>query len=286
VAALGGQLSITSAPGMGTSVMALFPVEKDEAGRAEQPVISFGGLGEAPTIPQEHFSKTVKYADKRPPDRDSPVPARIILADGHDLIRQGLRNLLEAEPGFSIVGEATRQSETIELVEQLRPDVLIVDWAIGLNVATQVAQRLPQTHILVLSMSADEAYALEALRKGATGYALKTSSADELVHAVLDVAAGRRYLSPMLSERVIEFYVSERAEDRTLDAYATLTNREREIFQWVATGLSNAEIAERLTISPRTVETHRANMMHKLGLRTQSDLIRYAVRRGLISLED
>jgi DNA-binding NarL/FixJ family response regulator len=230
--------------------------------------------------------ETVKYSDQRAPDRESTIPTRIVLVDSHDLIRQGLRGLLEVEPEFSIVGETTREQEALELVERLQPDVLIVDWAIGLNIVAQVARRSPQTRVLVLSMSADEAYALEALRKGATGYALKTSSADELIHAIKEVGVGRRYLSSMLSERAIAFYVNERVEDKTLDVYGTLTGREREIFQLVATGLSNAEIADRLSISPRTVETHRANMMHKLGLRTQSDLIRYAVRRGLISLED
>jgi DNA-binding NarL/FixJ family response regulator len=208
-----------------------------------------------------------------------------VLVDNHDLIRQGLRSFLEAEPEFVIVGEGTSERETVELAERFQPDVLVVDLAIGLNAAGLVTRRSPQTRVLILSRYNDEAYALEALRKGATGYALKESSADELIQAVREVAAGQRYLARTLSERAIDFYVRERDEDASLGANGGLTSREREVLQLAAEGLKNTEISERLSISPRTAETHRTNIMRKLGLRNQADLVRYALRRGIIQLD-
>jgi len=200
-----------------------------------------------------------------------------------------MRALLEAEPDFRLVGEAGDGLETVQLVERLRPDVLVLDLMMpglnGLEVTRQVGKRSPQTQVVILSMHANEAYVLEALRNGAVGYVLKDASVTELVQAVREVTAGRRYLSPPLSERAIDAYVG-RAKEATLDRYETLTDREREVLHLVAEGCTNAAIAARLSISPRTAETHRANMMRKLGLHTQTDLIRYALRRGIIPMED
>ena len=213
----------------------------------------------------------------------------IVLADDHHIVRQGMRALLEAEPDFRLVGEAGDGLETVQLVERLRPDVLVLDLMMpglnGLEVTRQVGKRSPQTRVVILSMHANEAYVLEALRNGAVGYVLKDASVTELVQAVREVTAGRRYLSPPLSERAIDAYVG-RAKEATLDRYETLTDREREVLHLVAEGCTNAAIAARLSISPRTAETHRANMMRKLGLHTQTDLIRYALRRGIIPMED
>jgi DNA-binding NarL/FixJ family response regulator len=212
----------------------------------------------------------------------------IILADDHHIVRQGLRSLLEAEPGFRITGEASDGLEAVQLAERLQPDVLVVDLMMpglgGLEVVRQTSQRSPQTLILVLSMHANEAYVLEALRNGAAGYVLKDSSVTELVQAVREVLAGRRYLSPPLSERAIDAYV-QKAQAAALDPYDTLTAREREVLQLSAEGRSHAEIAAKLSISPRTAETHRANLMRKLGLHTHTDLIRYALKRGIIPME-
>lgn len=212
----------------------------------------------------------------------------ILLADDHPVVRHGLRALLEAERDFRIVGEADDGLETVRMVESLQPDVLVLDLMMpslnGLEVTRQVCQRVPQTQVIILSMHADEAYVLEALRNGAVGYVLKDASAGELVRAVREVIAGRRYLSPPLSERAIEAYV-QKASEGALDPYETLTTREREVLHLVAEGYTSAEIAARLSISPRTVEVHRANVMRKLGLRSQTDLIRYALRRGILPLE-
>ena len=157
----------------------------------------------------------------------------------------------------------------------------------GLDVTRQVRQRSPNTKVLMLSTQTHGAYVQEALRNGAAGFALKSSSVTELLQAVQDVASGRHYLSPLLSQQAIEFYGKEAsAEDAAADPYRSLTDREREIFHLAAEGYKNAELADRLSISPRTVETHRANLMRKLGLRTQTDLVRYAIRRGILPLDE
>lgn len=213
----------------------------------------------------------------------------IVLADDHPVVRQGLRALLEAETDFRLIGEAGDGLEAVQLAERLCPNVLVLDLMMpglnGLEVARRVSQRTPQTRIVILSMYASEAYVLEAMKNGAAGYVLKDSTAADLVKAIREVAAGRRYLSSPLSERAIEVYI-ESAKATTLDLYDTLTTREREVFQMVVEGRTNAEIAARLMISPRTVETHRANLTRKLGLRTQTELVRYALRRGILSLDN
>jgi two-component system response regulator NreC len=212
----------------------------------------------------------------------------IVLADDHVVVRQGLRALLESEPDFVVVGEAADGLEVADLVERLKADVLVLDLMLpglnGLEVTRQVQQRSPQTRVVVLSMYANEAYVLEALRNGAAAYVLKEASAADLVHAIREVMAGRRYLSPPLSESAIELYV-QKAKAAPRDPYEALTTREREVLQLAAEGQSNPEIADRLGISVRTVETHRANLMHKLDLRSQTDLVRYALKRGILPPE-
>ena len=212
----------------------------------------------------------------------------IVLADDHHVVRQGLRALLEGESEFSVVGEASEGLETVKLIERLRPNVLLLDLMMpglsGLEVTRQVCQRWPETRTLILSMHANEAYVLEALRSGAAGYVLKDASAADLIQAVHEVVAGRRYLSPPLSERAIETYI-EKAKAAPLDAYETLTTREREVLQLAAQGMGNPEIASRLGVSPRTVETHRAHVMAKLGLHNQTELVRYALRKGILPPE-
>jgi two-component system, NarL family, response regulator NreC len=212
----------------------------------------------------------------------------ILLADDHHVMRQGLRMLLEAQEDFRVVAEAGDGLEAVKLAERLKPHVLIVDLMMpginGLEVARQVSHHSPQTRIIVLSMYGNEPYVLEALRNGAVGYVLKDADAAELLRAVHEVVAGRRYLSPPLSEHAIEAYL-QKAQDAVLDLYETLTTREREVLQLAAEGRTNADIAAVLYVSPRTVETHRAHLMHKLGLHTQADLIRYALKRGILPMD-
>jgi two-component system response regulator NreC len=213
----------------------------------------------------------------------------IVVADDHPIVREGLRSLLETEPGISVVGETDDGLEAVELVERVRPDVLIVDMMMpglnGLEVTRQVNQRVPETRIIVLSVHADDVYVLGALRNGASGYILKESSTAELRVAIHEVVQGRRYLAPPLSERAIEAYVQE-ADAAAVNIYGDLTSREREVLQLAAEGYGNSEIADRLSISPRTVATHRSNLMRKLDLENQTELVRYAFRKGIISIRD
>lgn len=210
----------------------------------------------------------------------------IILAEDHHLVRQGFKLVLSSETDFKLVGEAADGLEAVRLVEKQKPTILLLDLMIprlhGLDVTRQVRKESPETKIIILSMHADEPYVMEALRNGAAGYVLKDCTAGDLVQAVRTVVAGRRYLSPSLAERALTGYV-EHPGNSDLDVYDTLTNRERLVLQLAAEGKTSAEIAGTLFISPRTAETHRANLMRKLSLRSQTDLVRFAIRRGLIS---
>jgi DNA-binding NarL/FixJ family response regulator len=212
----------------------------------------------------------------------------IVLAEDHRIVRQGVKMLLAGELDFRVVGETGDGLEAVHLVERLRPNIIVLDLMMpslgGLEVAREIKERTPHTRILILSMHSNEAYVLEALRAGALGYVIKESSSDDLVYAIREVMAGRHYLSPPLSERAIVTYL-ERAGSGQRTSYETLTMREREVLKLTAEGYSSPEIAERLVISSRTVETHRANIMRKLELRTTADLIRYAIRHGLLSAD-
>ena len=213
------------------------------------------------------------------------MPVSILLADDHQVVRLGLRTLLEAEADFVVVGEAKDGLEAKALVDRLKPDVLIVDLMMpglnGMEVVRQAGQLSPDTKVVVMSMKSDEAYVLEALKHGAAGYILKQSDVTEVVRAVKDVIGGLSYLSPQLSQRAIDAYRLT-AEAATTDQYDTLTAREREVLQLAAEGRTTSEIAEQLVISPRTVEMHRSNLLRKLGLRTQTELVRYAIWRGIL----
>jgi DNA-binding NarL/FixJ family response regulator len=210
--------------------------------------------------------------------------ARIVLADDHQIVREGFRKLLEADPECQVVGDAGDGLTALELVERLQPDVLVLDLMMpglnGLEVLRQARQRRPDLIVIVLSMYANEAYVVEALRHGARAYILKEAGSSDLIHALREALAGRRYLSHPLSDRMIQAYI-EKAQVEPDDPYDLLTERERQVFHLAAEGRSNAEIADRLSIGVRTVETHRANLMRKLGLNSHAELIRYAAQRGL-----
>ncbi len=211
----------------------------------------------------------------------------IVLADAQRIVRQGLRALLWAEGGVRVVGEAADSPEAVRLVERLRPNVLVLDLMTsgpgGLEVVRRLADRSPQTRLVILSMHADTAFVAEAMRAGASAYVHKDSGIDELMHAIREVAAGRRFLSPALTEPPPQPRVSRAAA--STDPFDTLTHREREVLQLTAEGNSGAAVARLLFISPRTVESHRANMMRKLGVRNQKELVRYATQHGLPSAE-
>jgi DNA-binding NarL/FixJ family response regulator len=212
----------------------------------------------------------------------------IVLVDDHAVVRQGLRGLLERELGYTVVGEAADGPAAMELIAQHKPDVLVVDLIMprmsGLELIRQVHQSAPQTHMVVLSMHADPVYVREALRAGAIGYILKEAPASELIQAVREAAQGRSYLGSVLTGGLLDSYFQEVGVS-VADPYELLTDSERAVLKLAAQGHTAAAIAERLSLSPRTVETYRANLLHKLDLRNQTELVRYAIKRGLIPLE-
>ena len=209
----------------------------------------------------------------------------IVLADDHRVVRQGLRALLEVEQDFRVIGEASDGLEAARTIEKVQPDVAVLDLMMGglsgLEVTRQLHKTSPKTCVVILSMYGNEPYVLEALQAGVKAYVLKESTTDELVHAVREASCGRRYLGSPLSEIAIDAYL-QKTKGSTIDPYETLTTREREVLHLSAQGCTNAEIAEKLFISRRTVEVHRANMMQKLNLHTQTDLIRYVLEKGLL----
>jgi len=211
---------------------------------------------------------------------------RILLADDHTMVRQGLRKLLEERPDWDVIAEAGDGREAVRLVEQYKPDVAIIDVAMpllnGVEATRQITKRAPGTRVLVLSMHADEAYVTQILQAGATGYLLKDSADVDLLKAVSEAAQGRSFFSPAIARVMLDDYVRQLADRGVTDRYEALSEREREIFQLVAEAKTNKEIAALLNVSPSTVETHRAHIMEKLDLHSAAEIVLYAVRRGVI----
>jgi DNA-binding NarL/FixJ family response regulator len=208
----------------------------------------------------------------------------VVIADDHEIVRHGVRTLLEAEGSYKVVAEACDGLAAAQAVEKLKPDVLIVDLHMprlsGLEVLKQARASSPRTKVVILTMHKDEPYVIEALRAGASAYLLKGSETLEIKAALKEVLAGRRYLSAPLSEWAISVLTNKGGDES--EPLGRLTRREMEVIQLAAEGMSTSEIAEKLFISARTCETHRANFMTKLGLQTQTDLVRFAIRKGLI----
>ena len=213
----------------------------------------------------------------------------VVLADDHAIVRRGMQALLESESDFSIVGAAADGLETVRLVERFKPDVLVLDLMMpglsGLEALRIIRERSPRTRVVILSIYSSVAFITQALQLGATGYVLKGCTEENLLRAIREAGAGRRFLSPSVSEIAIQAYI-EQTKTGPFDPHETLTPRQREVLQMVAEGKTNSEIAERLHISPRTVENHRAAVMQKLGIQNQTELIRHAIRHGLIPPEE
>jgi two-component system, NarL family, response regulator NreC len=211
---------------------------------------------------------------------------RILLADDHTLVRQGLRKLLEERPEWEVVAEAGDGRDAVRLAEQCKPDICILDIAMpmlnGIEATRQIARRVPTARILVLSMYSDEAYIAQILQAGAAGYILKDSADVDLIQAVSEVARGKSFFSPPIARVMLDDYVRQLADKGISDRYDSLSDREREVFQLIAEGKVNKEIATLLSISPSTVETHRARIMEKLDLHSAAEIVLYAVRRGVI----
>ena len=212
---------------------------------------------------------------------------RLVLADDHNVMRRGLRLLLESQPGFLVVGEAADGRQAVEQALALKPDVVVLDIAMPNMSGTEAAQRireaLPATAIVILSMHSDESYVLRALKAGAKAYLLKDSAEGDLVDAIRAVSEGKAFFSPEISRVMAEDYVREMRTRGAQDSYELLTAREREILHLITEGKPNKEIAALLGLSLYTVETHRRNLQEKLKLHSVAELILYSVRKGLVS---
>ncbi|MEI9971079.1 MAG: response regulator transcription factor [Ignavibacteriota bacterium] len=216
------------------------------------------------------------------------MPISIVLAEDFPLLLRGLRSVLESEPDFTVVGAASDGPTAIRMVEQWKPKVLVLDLVLpglgGLEVIRVLQKSTPRTRIVVLSMHSTTPFIVQALQNGAIGYVLKGRPEDEVVRAVREAAAGRRFLSPPITEESVQTYL-EQSKSGSFDPYEILTKRERQVLQMAAEGKTAPEIAAALSISPRTAESHRGSLMKKLGLQNQTDLVRYAIRRGLLPSE-
>ena len=212
---------------------------------------------------------------------------RILLADDHVVMRRGIRALLERRPDFQVVAEAGDGREAVELTETHSPHVVVADIAMpnlnGIEAARQIAQKSPQTAIVILSMHSDESYVLRALKAGARGYLLKDSPESDLINAILAVHEGKAFFSPAISKMLVEDYMRQLQQRGAEDSYELLTTREREVLQLLAEGKSNKDVAAMLNLSLHTVETHRSNILQKLNLHGTPELILYSIRKGVIS---
>ena len=210
---------------------------------------------------------------------------RILIADDHAVVRRGVRAILESQPGWEVCGEVANGREAVEEVKRLKPDVVVLDVTMpelnGLEATRQILKDAPHTEVLILTMHSSEAVAGEALRAGARGVVLKSDADHELVLAVEALRAHKPYLTPQVAEFVLDRYVGQTPEANRVSANA-LTSREREVIQLVSEGKSNKEVASALGVSVKTVEAHRASVMHKLKLHSASELVRYAIRNKIV----
>jgi two-component system response regulator NreC len=216
-------------------------------------------------------------------------PIKIFLADDHTIVREGLAKLLEGEADLQVVGEAENGREAVERVEALKPDVVLMDIAMpmlnGIEATRQIRKIRPETKVIILSMHSHERYISELFRLGASGYLLKSAAGTDIISAIQAALKGETYLSPSISNKVVEGYISIRKASHQEDRYNRLSNREREVFQMIAEGRSTKEIAEILFISPSTIKTHRANIMEKLEMDNISQLIQFAIHLGIVEIQ-
>ena len=213
----------------------------------------------------------------------------IFLADDHGVVRDGLRLLLEAQPGFQVVGEATDGREAVRQIAQLCPRIALLDIAMpqlnGIEATLQIRERNPATRSIILSMHATSEHVIQALKAGAWGYLVKESAGAEVVKAVREVHAGRRYVSQKILELVLEYCLSLSGAATAVSPLARLSPREREVLQLVAEGRSSADIARILPLSPKTVDTYRSRLMAKLGIKDLSGLVKFVIQHGLSPMD-
>jgi two-component system, NarL family, response regulator NreC len=212
---------------------------------------------------------------------------RILLGDDHTIVRQGLRKIVEAVPDWEVVAEASDGREAVRQCQASVPDVAVLDIGMpllnGIEATRQIVKRHPDVGVVILSMHSDEPYILRALQAGARAYLLKDSADTDLIRGVTAAATGKSFFSPVVAKVMLDDYLRHLAQKGIVDRYDSLSEREREIFQLIAEGRSNKEIADLLSVSPSTIETHRAHILQKLDVHSTAEIVLYAVRRGVIS---
>ncbi len=215
---------------------------------------------------------------------------KLVLADDHAVVRSGLRMLLQAQPDMEIVGEADSGSQALAQVQKLHPDIILMDIQMpgmnGIEATRQIKEVCGETAVLALTMHEDDQYFFEMLQAGASGYLPKRAAPDELVHAIRTVSRGEVFLYPSLATRLVQSYLGGEAGSESEALVSDLTPREQEVLVHIAEGLTNPEIADKLVISVKTVDRHRENIMRKLNLHSRIDLVKYALKQGLIELEE
>ncbi|QDY85203.1 response regulator transcription factor [Paenibacillus polymyxa] len=215
---------------------------------------------------------------------------RILVVDDHVVVRSGLMALLDGKNGIKVVGDAADGDEAIRKAVELQPNVVLMDFSMppgkdGLIATTELKKQLPDTEVLILTMHDDEEYLFRAIQAGASGYILKSAPHEELLAAIQSVAEGSAYLYPNATKRLMSEYLDKIKQEGIAGPYESLSEREKEILSWVAKGYANKEIAEHLVISVKTVESHKSNLMEKLNLKTRPELVKFALKKGLLHYE-
>lgn len=212
---------------------------------------------------------------------------RVLIADDHGVVREGLRALLAKSPEIAVVGEASDGREAVRLAAELHPNIVIMDIGMpllnGVDATSQILSRDPDIKVIILSMHSDESYILRALNAGAKGYLLKDSAEGDILPAVQTVAQGRPYFSPIIASTLLDEYLQTMRKNKVRDSYDLLTDREKEVLQLLAEGKSNKEVATVLNLSPYTIESHRTNLMQKLNLHNTAEIVLYAVRKNIVA---
>lgn len=215
---------------------------------------------------------------------------KVLIVDDHAMVRSGLMSLLNDHPTIEVIGEAAEGDEAVSKAMELKPDVILMDLSMphgkdGLSATVEIKKLLPDVHILILTMHDDDEYLFRSIHSGASGYILKNAPHEELLTAIHSVALGNAYLYPTATKRLMSEYLDNLKHGENKDVYNSLSEREKEILSWIAKGYANKEIAESLFISVKTVETHKSNLMEKLSLRTRPELVKFAMKKGLLNFD-